>query len=34
MKSVLFYLKSLFAPRKNPNLLPIYAKQESHKIKF
>lgn len=34
MKKVLFFLKSLFARRKNPNLVPIYAKQESQKIKF
>lgn len=34
MKSVLFFLKDLFAPRKSPNLVPLYAKQESHKIKF
>ncbi len=34
MKSVLFLWKRLFAPQKKPNLVPIYAKQESQKIKF
>jgi|GEM_PF-2665058 len=34
MKSVFFFLKALFAEQKKPNLVPIYAKQESQKIKF